>query len=88
MSELSLAMLEADRRITLRGGAMYICVGCRREMVCDKNGVGADFGQGHVYCSDRFRCQFCGAMILATNKTASFDPEYNYQDEYLKVEEG
>jgi DNA-directed RNA polymerase subunit RPC12/RpoP len=46
---------------------MYICVGCKKEMVCDKNSVGADFGNGHVYPSDRFRCPQCGTMILATN---------------------
>lgn len=28
---------------------MYICVPCRKEYVCDKNGVGIDFGNGHVY---------------------------------------
>ncbi|MFA5395315.1 MAG: hypothetical protein WC346_04775 [Methanogenium sp.] len=27
-----------------RGINMYICVECRKEMLCDKNGVGANFG--------------------------------------------
>ena len=67
---------------------MYVCVGCKREMRCDKNSVGADFGHGHVYPADRFRCPVCGAMILACNRSASFDPEYNFQDEYLDMREG
>ena len=54
-------------------------------MICDKNSVGADFGEGHVYPADRFRCPTCGAMILATNRNASFDPGYNFQDEYLGI---
>jgi DNA-directed RNA polymerase subunit RPC12/RpoP len=66
---------------------MYICVPCKREMRCDKNGVGADYGNGHVYPADRFKCSTCGHEILATNRTASFDPENKFQDEYLDCRE-
>ena len=65
---------------------MIICVSCRKEMICDKNSVGANFGRGHVYPSDRFRCINCGAMILNTNRNADFDPDLNHQDEYLTME--
>jgi predicted RNA-binding Zn-ribbon protein involved in translation (DUF1610 family) len=54
-------------------------------MRCDKNGVGADFGNGHVYSSDRFKCPACGTEILATNRTANFDPKHNQQEEYLDM---
>ena len=64
---------------------MYICVKCKEEMLCDKNSVGADFGLGHVYASDRFKCPNCGNMILATNQRSNFDPDYNQQDEYLRM---
>lgn len=64
---------------------MYICVPCRKEMVCDKNGVGADFGNGHVYAGDRFRCSICGHTILATNRSSIQDPDYKTQDEYLDM---
>ena len=65
---------------------MIVCVGCRKEMLCDKNSVGADFGRGHVYPSDRFRCPVCGTMVLATNRLPSFDPDYNFQEEYLDMD--
>jgi len=67
---------------------MYICVRCRLEMRCDKNGVGADFGNGHVYASDRWRCPQCGTMILATRRKAYYErPEERgrVQDEYLEM---
>jgi len=59
------------------------CQKCRREMKVDKNGVGADFGYGHVYCSDRFVCLGCGATILLANG-ASFDPDHTLQSEYIE----
>ncbi len=64
---------------------MYICTQCRTEMNCDKNGVGADFGNGHVYASDRFKCPICGLAILATNPNPIQDPKYQTQDEYLRI---
>jgi hypothetical protein len=64
---------------------MIICVGCRKEMRCDKNSVGADFGNGHVYPADRFRCPVCGAMALVTNRAPAFDPIYDQQEEYLEM---
>jgi hypothetical protein len=67
---------------------MKICCECKREMRCDKNGVGADFGHGHVYAGDRFKCPQCGKMILVTNYSANFDREYKQQEEYLKINEG
>lgn len=65
---------------------MYVCVGCKKEMKCDKNGVGADFGRGHVYPADRYVCKICGQQILATNLNPIQDPEYRTQDEYLKMD--
>jgi len=67
---------------------MIVCVGCKAEMRCDKNGVGADFGRGHVYPADRFKCPRCGWETLVTNNAPSFDPDYKFQDEYLKMREG
>jgi hypothetical protein len=55
-------------------------------MVCDKNGVGADFGHGHVYAGDRWRCKICGAMVLKTNENAFHDPNYTAKDEYLRMD--
>ena len=64
---------------------MYICVGCQREMRCDKNEVGANYGNGHVYPSDRFKCPECGTAILATNRNPIYDPELKTQTEYLNM---
>lgn len=66
---------------------MIVCCTCRKEMRCDKNGVGADFGNGHIYASDRYRCDTCGALILKTNATAGYDPDHQYQEEYLTMDE-
>ena len=66
---------------------MYICVPCRKEMLCDKNSVGADFGGGHVYASDRFKCPKCDYMVLATNRGSNYDPDHKQQDEYLDCRE-
>jgi len=52
-------------------------------MKVDKNGVGADFGNGHVYCSDRYICLGCGATVLVA-LGASFDPHHKLQDEYIE----
>ena len=64
---------------------MYICVECKSVMICDKNGIGADFGAGHIYASDRYKCEKCGHQILATNPTAYYDPEYKLRRDYLDM---
>lgn len=64
---------------------MIICCVCRREMRCDKNGVGADYGHGHVYAADRYKCPTCGAAVLHAVGPANHDPKYNQQDEYLPI---
>ncbi len=66
---------------------MYVCVKCSKIMNCDKNAVGFDCGHGHVYPSDRFKCSECGIEILATNSRPSFDPDYKFQEEYLRAKE-
>jgi predicted RNA-binding Zn-ribbon protein involved in translation (DUF1610 family) len=68
---------------------MLICVECKREMTCDKNGVWIDFGCGHVYPSDRFKCPSCGRLILNSgNCNANHDPDHRFQDEYLDMTTG
>lgn len=64
---------------------MYICVSCRREMLCEKNAVGADFGFGHVYPGDKFQCPTCGRGILATNRKPVYDRDYSMLDAYISV---
>ena len=63
---------------------MFLCVKCRREMFCAKNSVGADYGNGHIYPSDKFACPKCGSEILVTNIAPIYDPKYNTQDVYLE----
>lgn len=65
---------------------MYICVDCKIEMRCEKNSVGADFGQGHVYAADKYKCPRCEKRILATNPRPIYDPEYTSQDEYERID--
>lgn len=64
---------------------MIVCAPCKREMLCDKNGVGVDFGGGHVYASDRWRCPSCGQTVCTTNDQPHYDRDYSRHDEYLRM---
>ncbi len=64
---------------------MFVCVQCREEMRCDKNGVGVHIGHGYVYAGDRWKCYGCGAMIISTNREAIHDPNLSTQEEYLNM---
>ena len=43
---------------------MNICVGCRKEMTCEKTGRDAVWHGHHAYRGDVFRCRECGAEVL------------------------
>jgi DNA-directed RNA polymerase subunit RPC12/RpoP len=62
---------------------LVVCTNCKKEMICDKNGLGIDYGNGHVYPSDRYLCKNCGATIAIANDRALHDPNYQAQTEYL-----
>ena len=64
---------------------MLICTECRIILKCIKNSIGVDFGNGHLYAGDLFRCPECGYSVVSTNKNASYDPEYKYFDHYLPM---
>ena len=53
---------------------MKICVPCAKEMICAQNGVYCDYGHGHVYVGDKYRCPICGAEVVDTNPHASLIP--------------
>jgi hypothetical protein len=54
---------------------MLICVDCRVEMTCAKNGMVADYGNGHHYAGDAYQCPECSAFVLTTAAEAYYDPE-------------
>ncbi len=57
---------------------MYICVQCKTEMVCDKNGVGVRYNNGsHVFYGDRWKCPSCGNMIVKTSNHPVHEFEFN-----------
>lgn len=65
---------------------MIICCLCHNIMSCDKNGVGASFGNYHVYPSDRYKCRICGYEILFTDhNNAVYDHNYQSFDEYFDI---
>ena len=68
---------------------MKICVKCRREMRCTKNGIGADFGNGHIYPTDKFECPECGIEVLDSgNQNAYQDPDHKIQQDHLEMKQG
>ena len=64
---------------------MKICVTCKVELHCLKNGVGADFGHEHVYAGDLYSCGICGMEVLLCNSWPSKDLEYKNQEYYINV---
>lgn len=66
---------------------MIICTRCKKKMFCEKNGVGADYGHGHVYPGDLYKCPDCGVLILSTVGKPIQDSNYSTQDSYIKMED-
>ena len=56
-------------------------------MRCLKNGVGADFGQSHVYPGDIYMCPKCRASFLFCNASSIHDKDYTSQELYVEVDE-
>ncbi len=44
-------------------------------MSCEETGLGARFGNDHVYPGDLFQCQSCGIRVIKTNKSPVHDQE-------------
>ena len=43
------------------------------EMWCEKTGAYVDFGNGHIYAGDAFKCD-CGNQVIVTNPRAGHFP--------------
>jgi len=43
---------------------MICCALCQVEMKCIKNGLGARWGEAHVYPGDQYECPECKASVL------------------------
>ena len=48
---------------------MLICMKCKKEMQCIEIGLGARWGESHVYPGDAFECSECGTKIINTGNT-------------------
>lgn len=66
---------------------MKICVECHIELRCLKNGVGADFGHGHVYPGDLYMCPSCKTKVIFCNANSIQDTDYTTQELYVEVDE-
>jgi len=63
--------------------SLYVCMQCSRDMRCVFNGIGIDYGNGHVYPGDVWWCPSCTIEITATTGQPTYDPEYNKYSKYL-----
>ena len=48
---------------------MKICIDCKQEMRCKKNGVSAVFSGDHCYMGDVYECPTCKKTVLVTSET-------------------
>lgn len=67
---------------------MLICGKCGREMRCLKNGVGCEWGRGHVRLADAFICDPCQHVILNVNNASISDPDHKCANVYYQVKTG
>lgn len=63
---------------------MLACVECKKEMQCHTNGVGLDWGHGHVYPADVYICPICGKKTAYAERSI-LDKDYDMQVEYIKM---
>ena len=54
---------------------MNICVKCKKEMTCQKNGVVAVWHGTHCYRGDTYSCKSCGTTILSIDAKPYHDPD-------------
>ena len=63
---------------------MLICVECKKEMTCIKNGVNARWNGTHTYPGDLFQCTSCGTKILNTGNCNAYENKnHNENDLYM-----
>ena len=62
---------------------MLVCAKCGSQMRCETNGVGADYGRGHVYPGDTYKCKTCGVLALHCIDNAVHDPDYTKFKQYV-----
>ena len=72
---------------------MQVCVRCKKEMRCDKNGVAVRFCEKgeHGYMDDRFVCPVCNNEIVVTNPESMYDPNAKRatpDDVWMAVDKG
>ena len=64
---------------------MLICPTCRIEMTVAEQGLGADYGNGHVYLGSIYACPACGMKVLSTNTNAIRDVAHQYARSYIRM---
>jgi len=64
---------------------MLVCVDCKKEMICLTNGVGLDWGHGHVYPSDVYQCGACGKKTAYSEGRSNLDSKYNNKAGYVRM---
>ena len=64
---------------------MLVCTKCKEDLECVKNGVGLDYGQGHISASDLYACPVCGVSIAKANDAGYVDPDHQFHDLYIDM---
>jgi len=66
---------------------MLVCSKCKKEMICERNGVVAVWNGNHCYVGDQYKCTVCGNQTLVTNPSPYYNPDVlkTTNREYLLV---
>ena len=62
---------------------MIVCLKCKREMRCKKNGVGVRYNGTHVYYGDSFECPECKSISIVCNTNPCEDSKYQPDDIFM-----
>ena len=67
------------------GFMLIVCIKCQKEMSCHKTGVGINYGNGHVYPGDIYKCKECEFEMIVSEGRSVHDANLNIYSEYINM---